>query len=155
MNRSFRRIIEWGLVVSLLLLLVLALAWLDSLFLGTLREPVALDTELYLRAEDGRLYLFNELGDDWKPRFVGVKARAISWVRRYTSWFFPGIEYHNRLFNSGRTIWSLDVSLVTPLVFLLFTIALLGRVWRGGSRVASRGGNQGIASGSPPSVFEV
>ena len=39
-------------------------------------------------------------------------------THRYRSWIFPGIEYHNRQYTSGLTVWSLEVALWIPLSFL-------------------------------------
>jgi hypothetical protein len=125
-----RAIAKWGLVFSLVLTLALGLIWVDSLLLQTFSEPLSLGPGGYLRVEDGRLYLFSELGDDWKPNSIVPDRRARSWVRRYMTWFFPGIEYHNRLFASGRTIWSLEVALVIPVACSLSMAAILWRLRR-------------------------
>ena len=126
-----RAITEWGLVSLFVLSVAVSLMWVDSLFLRHLHEPVLLGSGVYMRVEDGQLVLFNELGDNWKPRFGGVDDSAISWVRSYTIWFFPGIEYHDRLFANGRTIWSLELYLVVPLCVLLTMMAIFWRVRRG------------------------
>lgn len=126
-----RTITEWGLVTLFVLLVAVGLLWVDSLFLRHLQEPVLLGGGVYLRVEDGQLVLFNELGDDWKPTFGGVEHSGISWVRNYTTWFFPGIEYHDRLFANGRTIWSLELYLIVPLCVLLTLMAIFWRLRRG------------------------
>jgi hypothetical protein len=127
-----RAITEWGLVFSLGLLAACGFVWFDSMFLKYFREPLALGTDIYVRADDGRLCFFSELGADWKPRITVFEPRAISWARIYSTWMFPGIEYHNRLFANGRTVWSLEISLVIPVAVLLTLIAILWRVNRGG-----------------------
>jgi hypothetical protein len=130
MKRAFT---EWGLVVSLVILVAIGVIWVGSLFVHYFREPLYLGTELYVRIEASRLCIFSELGADWKPRLdERVEPRAISWVRVYNNWLFPGLEYHNRLFANGRTVWSLEMSLIVPVCFLLTTMAILWRVRLGG-----------------------
>jgi hypothetical protein len=135
-----RAITEWGLVFSVVLLAGLALIWVGSLFLRALREPLALGTGLYLRVGDSRLCLFTELGPGWKPRFDGTDPQTVSWPVHYSNSMFPGFEYHNRLFASGRTIWSVEVSLVIPAGILLTTMTILWRIRHGGwlARTAAR-----------------
>src|ERR1700689_4425897 len=122
MKRAFT---EWGLVVSLVLLAAIGFIWVGSLFVHYFREPLYLGTDLYVCIENSRLCIFSELGADWKPRLEGVEPRAISWVRDYNNWLFPGLEYHNRLFANGRTVWSLEMALVIPVGVLLTTMAIL------------------------------
>ena len=85
-----------------------------------------------MRVDDARLCLFSELGSDWKPKVEGLQPRARSWVREYKSWLLPGLEYHNRLFANGRTVWSLELSLVLLVCVLLTIMAILWRVRLGG-----------------------
>ncbi len=61
-----------------------------------------------------------------------ASSRACSWVREYKSWLLPGLEYHNRLFANGRTVWSLELSLVLLVCVLLTIMAILWRVRLGG-----------------------
>jgi hypothetical protein len=135
-----RAVNEWMLVFSIVLLVAVGLIWVASLFLQALREPLALGSHVYARVDESRLCLFNELGEGWKPNLQGVDRKAISWTLRYTTWMYPGLEYHNRLFANGRTIWSVEVSLIIPVVFLLISIAILWRMrcgnWLGRSRAA-------------------
>jgi hypothetical protein len=135
-----RAITEWGLVLTIVLGVALALVWVDSISICTLREPLSLAPELFLRVENGRLCLHSDLGDDWKPTLFGMQRTARSWVRGYWNWFAPGVEYHNRLFANGRTIWSLELSLVIPAAFLLIVMAILWRVRRGSKHADSRAG---------------
>jgi hypothetical protein len=128
-----RAIAEWGLVVSLVIALASAGIWVDTLTGRGLEEPLAVIPGVFVRVREGSLCLFTELGADWKPRQSGIENKAHSWVRRYTLFFYPGIEYHHRLFASGRTVWSLEISLVVPLVISLFLTAIFWRLRRGGS----------------------
>jgi hypothetical protein len=120
-----RAITEWGLVVSLVPALALAIIGADSFSLRTLKEPMSLGTDMYLHVVDGTLCIHSDLGDDWKPTLYGVERQVRSSVREYWNWFAPGIEYHNRFLASGRTIWSLEVSLAIPVIILLIAIAIL------------------------------
>ena len=127
-----RAVAEWGLVVSLVIALTSAGIWVDALSSRALEEPLAVFPGVFMRVTEGRLCLFTELGADWKPRAIGNDKKAQSWVRQYTIGIYPGIEYHHRLFASGRTVWSLEISLGIPLVISLFLTAIFWRLWRGG-----------------------
>jgi hypothetical protein len=131
MKRAFT---EWGLVVSLVLLVAIGVFWVGSLFVHYFREPLYLGPDLFVRIENSRLCIFSELSAHWKPRLGGLEPRAISWVRVYRIWLFPGFEYHNRLFANGRSIWSLEMSLVVPVCVLLTTMVILWRVRLGAWR---------------------
>ena len=109
-----RAVTEWGLVVSGVLLVALGLIWLDSLWLGTLQEPLWVCPNCFLRVNRGQLCFFSELGDNWKPSPEGRDRPFASWVRHYSNWMLPGLEYHNRLLASGETVWSLEVAIVVP-----------------------------------------
>ncbi len=130
-----RAITEWGLVLSGALSVAFGVIWADSVWLRTLQEPLSLGSLCFLRFEDGRVCLYSELGDDWKPRATGGDRPAHSWVREYTNWFFPGIEYHHRLLANGQSIWSLELALVVPVAVLLTTMTILWRVKRGRWRI--------------------
>jgi hypothetical protein len=129
-----RAIAEWGLVVSLVIALTAAGIWVDALSSRALEEPLAVFPGVFMRATEGTLCLFTELGANWKPQATGNDKKAQSWVRQYTIGIYPGIEYHHRLFASGRTVWSLEISLVIPLVLSLILMAIFWRLRRGGSR---------------------
>jgi hypothetical protein len=129
-----RAIAEWGLVVSFVIALASAGIWVDALSSRVLEEPLAVIPGVYVRERDGRFCVFTELGADWKPRDSGIDNRAHSWVRRYTVLIYPGIEYHHRLFASGRRVWSLEISPVIPLVISLILSAIFWRLRPGGSR---------------------
>jgi hypothetical protein len=124
----WRAISEWGLVVSLVIALVSAGIWVDGLSSRGLEEPLAVYTGVFVRAKEGRLCLFTELGAGWKPRPTVNENRAPSWVRQYAVVIYPGIEYHHRLFASGRTVWSLEISLIIPLVISLLLMAIFWRI---------------------------
>lgn len=126
-----RAITEWGLVVSGGLVLALVLIWADSLWLGTLQEPLCLGSDFFLRVNPGELCFFSELGEHWKPNTTGNDRPALSWVRHYSIWMLPGVEYHHRLLASGETIWSLEVEIIVPLGLLLPTMAILWRIRTG------------------------
>ena len=127
-----RAITEWGLVLSGVLSVAFCLIWVDSLWLRSFQEPLSLGTLCFLRIENGRVCVFTELGDNWKPRPADGDRPAHSWVRQYTSWFLPGLEYHHRLLANGQSIWSLEVAMLVPMAALLTTMAVLWRVNRGG-----------------------
>jgi hypothetical protein len=129
-----RAIAEWGLVVSLVIALTAAGIWVDALSSRALEEPLAVFPGVFMRVTEGTLCLFTELGANWKPQATGNDKKAQSWVRQYTIGIYPGIEYHHRLFASGRTVWSLEISLVIPLVISLILMAIFWRLRRGGSR---------------------
>jgi hypothetical protein len=114
--------------------LATALIWVDALSWRALEEPLAVMPGAYVRVQENRLCLFTKLGGDWKPRPATIDNNAHSWVRRYAVFIYPGIEYHHRLFASGRTVWSLEISLVIPLVLSLLLTAIIWRLRRGGSR---------------------
>ena len=131
----WRAMAEWGLVVSLVIALLSAGIWVDGVSSRGLEEPLAVYPGLFMRVREGRFCLFTELGADWKPRATGNENRAPSWVRQYSVVIYPGIEYHHRLFASGRTVWSLEISLIIPLVMSLLLMAIFWRLrsgrWRG------------------------
>jgi hypothetical protein len=131
-----RAITEWGLVLSGLLSVALGLIWADSLWLRTLQEPLSLDDACFLRFEDGRTCLYSELGKNWKPRAEGVDRQARTWVRDYTTWIFPGLEYHHRLLANGQSIWSLEVAMFIPVAGLLTAMVILWRARRGSWRMS-------------------
>ena len=122
---------EWGLVVSGVLTIALGLMWADSLWLGMLQEPLSLAPDCFLRVNPGQLCLFSHLGDDWKPKTTGIERPTRSWVRHYSIWMLPGLEYHYRLLASGETIWSLEVALIIPVSVLLVTLVILWRIRTG------------------------
>jgi hypothetical protein len=117
-----------GLVVSGVLSLALALMWIDSLWLGTLQEPLSLGPDCFLRVNHGQLCLFSTLGNHWKPTDKTLDRPPLSWVRHYSNWMFPGLEYHHRLLASGETIWSLELTIIVPFALLLSTMAILWRI---------------------------
>jgi hypothetical protein len=123
-----RAITEWGLVVSGLVSVALGLVWVDSRWIGTLQEPLALGPHLFLRVNDGQLCFFSELGARCKPTLDGPDRPDISWVRHYSTWMLPGMEYHSRLLANGETIWSLEVAIVIPLAVLLIAILIFWRI---------------------------
>lgn len=129
-----RAIAEWGLVVSLLIALATALIWVDALIWRALEEPLAVIPGVYLSVRENRLCLFTELGGDWKPHPWKTANEAHSWVRHYTTYFFPGIEYHHRFYVSGQTVWSVEISPAIPLIISLFLMAIFWRLGRGRSR---------------------
>jgi hypothetical protein len=130
-----RAITEWGLVLSSLLSVALGLVWADSLWLWTLREPLSLGDACFLHFDDGRVCVCTDLGKDWKPRSDEAGQPARSWVRRYTIWFFPGLEYHHRLLANGQSIWSLEVGLAIPVAVLLTAMVIFWRARRGSWRI--------------------
>jgi hypothetical protein len=123
-----RAITEWGLVFTLVVTAATTILWVGATYHEPLREPLALATDRYVRISDHRLCLHSELGNDWKPNALKLGSRSISWVRQYTIWMAPGIEYHNRLYANGRTIWSLEISLVIIVSALLVVMAILWRI---------------------------
>jgi hypothetical protein len=133
-----RAITEWGLVFTSVVVVGILGLWLDSRCHAIFDEPLYLGTDLFVRFADDRLCLFSQLGRDWKPVLEDIarapkpKAISMSWARIYNNWFFPGIEYHNRLFASGRTVWSVEVSVWLLLGLVLTLIAVLWRVRCGG-----------------------
>ena len=145
-----RAITEWGLVLTLVFTVAVALVGVDSFCLRTLREPLALGSELFVRVADGRLALHTQLGDDWKPNEYRAERAGRSWVRGYWNWFAPGVEYHNRLFANGRTIWSLELSLIVPVAVLSIVSGILWRLRRTNKRpgtFAQEEGNAGRRAG--------
>jgi hypothetical protein len=130
-----RAITEWGLVLSGVLSMAFGVVWADSFSLRTLQEPLSPGSVCFLRVEDGCVCFYSDLGDDWKPTSRAGDRPALSWVRRYTNWFLPGLEYHHRLLANGRSIWSLEVAIVIPVAVLLTTMAILWRARRGGWRI--------------------
>jgi hypothetical protein len=126
-----RAITEWGLVVSGVVSVALGLVWIDSRWIGTLQEPLALGPALFLRANDGYLCLFSELGAHWKPTLSGSERPGISWVQHYSTWMLPGMEYHCRQFANGETIWSLEVAIIIPFAVLLIAMLVFWRIRRG------------------------
>jgi hypothetical protein len=92
---------------------------------------LSLAPECFLCVNPGQLCLFSKLGNDWKPRPVGVDHLPQSWVRHYSVWMLPGLEYHHRSLASGATIWSMEVAIIIPVAVLLTTIVILWRIRRG------------------------
>ncbi len=124
-----RRVItEWGIATSLILIVALALAWADSRVTKWGLEPLAIGTGVYLKSCPGLICLGNELGEDWKPHASETGRRAWMTTHRYAAWLFPGIEYHNRQYTSGQTVWSLEISLLIPLILLGVIQALCWRL---------------------------
>ena len=107
------------------------LIWIDSVWLRTLQEPLSLGPDCFLRAQNGQICLFSKLGSDWKPRTTGIDRAALSWVRHYSVWMLPGLEYQNRLLASGESIWSLEFAIVIPFAVVLTTMAVFWRVRTG------------------------
>jgi hypothetical protein len=130
-----RALTEWGLVVSGVLSLALGLIWLDSLWLGTLREPLCVGPKCFLRVNRGQLCFFSELGANWKPNPEGRDRPFASFVRHYSNWMLPGLEYHNRLLANGESVWSLEIAIVVPLAVLLTMMLVLWRARRGHWRI--------------------
>jgi hypothetical protein len=130
-----RAITEWGLVLSGVLSVAFGVVWADSFWLRTLQEPLSPGSVCFLRVENGWVCFYSDLGDDWKPTFKEGDRQALSWVRRYTDWFLPGLEYHHRLLANGRSTWSLEVAIVIPVAVLLTTMAILWRARRGSWRI--------------------
>jgi hypothetical protein len=126
-----RAITEWGLVVSSVLTVALGLIWADSLWLGMLQEPLALAPDCFVRVNPGQICLFSKLGNDWKPTTSAVERPALSWVRHYSIWLLPGLEYHHRLLASGETIWSFELALIIPVVVLLTAMVIFWRIRTG------------------------
>jgi hypothetical protein len=126
-----RAIAEWGLVVSGVVSVALGLVSIDARWIGTLQEPLALGPDLFLRVNDDQLCLFSELGARWKPTLDGLDRPDISWVRHYSTWMLPGMEYHCRLLANGETIWSLEVAIVVPFAVLLIAMLIFWRIRRG------------------------
>jgi hypothetical protein len=126
---------EWGFVLSGVLSVAFGLIWVDSCWLRSLQEPLSPGSACFLRFENGWICLYSDLGDDWKPTSRGGDRPPPSWVRRYTNWFLPGLEYHHRLLANGRSIWSLELAIVIPLAVLLTTMAILWRIRRGSWRI--------------------
>jgi hypothetical protein len=116
---STRRVItEWGIAISLVFAISLVLAWTDSLVLGSGREALALGEGVYMRTIPGYFCLSSELGADWKPVSDEKGRRFWMATHRYRAWFFPGIEYHDRQYTSGLTVWSVEVAFWIPLLLL-------------------------------------
>jgi hypothetical protein len=130
-----RAITEWGLVLSGVLSVAFGVVWADSFWLRTLQEPLSIGSACFLRVENGRVCFYSELGNDWKPTFGDRDRPALTWVRSYTNWFLPGLEYHHRLLANGRSIWSLEVAFVIPVAVLLTTMAIFWRAMRGSWRI--------------------
>ena len=124
-----RRVItEWGIAISLILIIAFALVWADSRVTKWGLEPLAAGPGVYLKSSAGMICLCSELGEDWKPVSSETGRRAWMATHQYATWLFPGIEYHNRQYTSGRTVWSLEVSLVIPLILLAVVTAVCWRL---------------------------
>jgi hypothetical protein len=125
----------WGLALSGVLSVAFGVVWADSFWLRTLQEPLSPRSACFIRLENGWVCFHSDLGDDWKPTFGDRDRPALSWVRSYTNWFFPGLEYYHRLLANGQSIWSLEVAIVIPVAVLLTTMAILWRARRGSWRI--------------------
>jgi hypothetical protein len=124
-----RRVItEWGFAISFILIIVFALIWADSHVTIWGRQPLALGTGLYLKSSPGLICLGCEVGEDWKPHAAESGRRAMMATHRYATWLFPGIEYHYRQYTSGQVVWSLEVSVLIPLILLGVVMALCWRL---------------------------
>jgi hypothetical protein len=125
----FRRVItEWGIAISLVFLISVVLAWADSVVTGWGREPLALREGVYMKTVPGYFCLCSELGEDWKPVSHEKGRRFWMATHRYRAWLFPGIEYHHRQYTSGLIVWSLEVALWIPLLFLAALVGLCYRL---------------------------
>jgi hypothetical protein len=124
-----RRVItEWGIAISLVFLISLVLAWADSLVTGWGREPLAVWEGVYMKTIPGHFCLCSELGEDWKPVSDEKGRRFWMATHRYRAWLFAGIEYHHRQYTSGLIVWSLEVALWIPLLFLAVVAGLCYRL---------------------------
>ena len=123
-----RSVIEWAIVYTVFATVAIAFTWVDSLTLQLLKEPLALGTHLFARYSDDRICFFSDLGDDWKPQEFGKARRTMTWSRSYTTWFFPGIEFHHRRMASGHAIWSIEIAPIWPFLCALLVLLLLWRL---------------------------
>ncbi len=127
---------EWGIAISLILVIAIALAWADSLRTKWGVEPLAIGERVYMKTIPGYLCIFSELGEDWRPVSNETGRRFFLATHRYATWMFPGIEYHNRQYTSGLTVWSLEVAFWVPLGLLVIFMAVC---WRSRPRSAGLG----------------
>jgi hypothetical protein len=124
-----RRVIaEWGIAGSLVLLIALALVWADSAQTRWSGEPLSAGESVYIKTVPGYFCIGSELGNDWKPVSHETGRRFWLPTHRYTTWEFPGIEYHNRQYTSGLTVWSLEIALWIPVLLLAVLMALCWRL---------------------------
>jgi hypothetical protein len=124
-----RRVItEWGIAISIVLFIAVLLAWADSCLSRWGREAFAVGAGVYIKTLPGFFCLASELGEDWKPVSHETGRRFWMATHRYRAWLFPGIEYHNRQYTSGLTVWSLEIALWVPLSFLAVFMAICWRL---------------------------
>jgi hypothetical protein len=119
---------EWGIAISIVLFIAVLLVWADSRLSRWGREPLAVGEQFYIKTVPGYFCFTSELGEDWKPVSHETGRRFSMATHRYRPWLFPGIEYHNRQYTSGLTVWSLEVALWIPLSFLAVFIATCWRL---------------------------
>jgi hypothetical protein len=124
-----RRVItEWGIAISIVFSIAVLVVWADSRLTRWGREPLAVGDGVYMKTIADYFCLFSEPGEDWRPVSEEKGRRFWMTTHRYRTWLFPGIEYHNRQYTSGLTVWSLEVALWIPLSFLVAIIAICWRL---------------------------
>jgi hypothetical protein len=109
-------------VVSIAIAITLATLWGGSYSFRPPENCLKLG-EIYVAAEDGRVRLSSRVDEEGRPQVLRtpiVRPRPFPRVIRSSSFAIAGVDFRFYYFDSGKTIFSLDLSMLIPTGFVLF-----------------------------------
>ncbi len=123
-----RCVIEWAIVFTMVATAAIALVWIDSSTLQFFKEPLGSE-RIYTHGTTttGSASSVSSAMTGSRRNLASMR-RTTSWARSYTTWFFPGIEFHHRRMASGHAIWSLEIAPVWPAACALVVLLALWRL---------------------------
>jgi hypothetical protein len=131
--RRRRMALEWGLILTVGVVLALSTLWGSSYFIDDtliyLRIPYQHDLHFSLGGGDICLFDQAEIGraGNLAPYVVNPRTHISPPIRRVGRVTIPGFDFHYCQFApDGYIIWSIRLSLLYPIMVLLLVAVVLG-----------------------------
>jgi hypothetical protein len=145
--RRRRLALEWGLILTVGVVLALSTLWGSSYFIDDtliyLRIPYPNDLHFTLGGGDVCLFDQAEIGrgGNLAPYVVNPRTHIAPPIRRVGRVTIPGFDFHYCQFApGGYIVWSIRLSLLYPIMVLLLVGVMLGcRVKRRRRRMEAEG----------------
>ena len=137
-----RAIWNWSVIGGTALAVILAALWVVSYFIDPWQYELTIahdwqlaghGPELHLMSHDGYISVFNDTDIDrqsGKRTILKVYSRnsqPLDPVTTHIAWDLPGFKLFYCRLTSGNATWSLELTLLVPIVFPAFLVGVLLR----------------------------
>jgi hypothetical protein len=131
--RRRRIALEWGLILTVGVVLALSTLWGSSYFIDDtlIYLPIPYPHGLHFTLGGGDICLFDQAeigrGGNLAPYVVNPRTHIAPPIRRVGRVTIPGFDFHYCQFApDGYIIWSIRLSLLYPIMVLLLVAVVLG-----------------------------